>query len=170
MSLDECHFAEKVLPRYGYSMVGKRRPCRQRNGSWKAKSLVFGIATDGSKYGEVLHGAVTRQAFGQFINNLPYPPGTVILLDNCSIHKKLESVFAGKGYIPLFLSPYSPQFQPVELAFSKVKGSFRNQFPWSSGVLSAIEQAVAAITPSDITSFFRHSGRELELYTSTVPF
>jgi hypothetical protein len=44
------------------------------------------------------------------IHSLPYPPETVCVMDNCRIHKGLDDVFAAKGYIPMFLSPYSPQF------------------------------------------------------------
>ncbi len=44
----------------------------------------------------------------------------MLILDNCKIHSGIEEAYASKGYVPMFLSPYSPQFQPVELAFSKV--------------------------------------------------
>jgi transposase len=163
LSLDECHFSENVMPRYGYSAIGKRCICRQRSGSWTSKSLVLGIASDGTKYCEVVRGSVTRGMFGGFIQRLPYPPGTVIFMDNCSVHKKLDDIFARKGFIPLFLSPYSPQFQPVELAFSKVKGAFRNSFPWYRGVDSSIHECVSMLTTCDIQAFFRHSERQLRV-------
>lgn len=163
VSLDECHFSENVLPRYGYSVVGRRCVCRQRKGSWTSKSLVLGIASDGTKYNEVFRGSVTREVFRKFIERLPYPPGTVILLDNCSVHKKLEDAFFSKSYLPLFLSPYSPQFQPVELAFSKVKGAFRNAYPWLRGVDSSIHDCVDQLTTTDIVAFFRHSDRQLRI-------
>lgn len=163
LSLDECHFSERVAPRYGYSKVGERCVCRQRKGSWTSKSLILGIASDGSKYSEIIPGAVTRERFGKFITRVPYPPGTVVLLDNCSVHKKLEDTFRKKGFIPLFLSPYSPKFQPVELAFSKVKNAFRNQFPWVHGVDSAISQGVELLTENDVQAFFRHADRQLRI-------
>jgi transposase len=163
LSLDECHFSENVLPRYGYSTTGKRCVCRQRSGSWTSKSLVLGICSDGTKYGEVFRGSVTRDTFGNFVQRLPYPPGTVILLDNCSVHKKLDDVFIQKGFKALFLSPYSPQFQPVELAFSKVKNAFRNSYPWQQGVDSSIQDCVNMLSACNIQAFFRHSERQLRL-------
>ena len=57
----------------------------------------------------LVEGSVTRELFGEFLLCMPYPPGTVVLMDNCSIYYKLEEVFDAKGYIPLFLSPYSPE-------------------------------------------------------------
>lgn len=163
VSLDECHFSENVLPRYGYSVVGRRCVCRQRKGSWTSKSLVLGIASDGTKYGEIFRGSVTRELFRDFIKRLPYPPGTVILLDNCSIHKRLDDDFRSHGFMPLFLSPYSPQFQPVELAFSKVKGVFRNEYPWPQGVDSSIQYGMDTLTTNDIMAFFRHSDRQIRM-------
>ena len=67
-------------------------------------------------------------------------------MDNCTIHKHLEDVFNAKRFVPLYLSPYSPEFQAVEFAFSKIKGNFRHQYPWKEGIESAIETAVSSIT------------------------
>jgi transposase len=82
-------------------------------------------------------------------------------MDNCSTHKGLQEVFDAKEYIPLFLSPYSPKFQPVELAFSKIKNSYRNNWPWNDSVETAVEESVQAVTSSDILGFFRHVGRQM---------
>jgi hypothetical protein len=74
----------------------------------------------------------------------------------------MDDVFEAKGYIPLFLSPYSPQLQPVELAFSKMKNYFRSMWPWPEGVNTAIEQSVQTLQPRDIHGFFRHAQRALD--------
>ena len=129
VSLDECYFSEKVMPLYGYSKIGTRCALRS-HGGWKMRSLILGIANDGTMHHLLKPGSVRRDDFGEFVLDMPFPPDTVILMDNCSVHKSLEGVFDAKGYIPLFLSPYSPKFQPVELAFSKVKGLFRSMWPW----------------------------------------
>lgn len=162
VSLDECHFSERIVPLYGYSPAGQRVTRRRSaRGGWTAHSLILAIASDGTMFHNIKQGSVSRDCFGEFVLDMPFPPGTVILMDNCSIHKKLTDVFEAKGYIPLFLSPYSPNFQPVELAFSKVKQSFRSKHPWVSGVMYCVDECVANINSSDIDGFFRHADREL---------
>ena len=157
VSLDECNSSEKAQPLYGYSHIGSPCKLRHRKGSWVTRSLVLGIATDGTSHHMLVEGSVTRELFGEFLLDMPYPPGTVVLMDNCSIHYKLEEVFDAKGYIPLFLSPYSPDFQPVELAFSKIKGMFRRLWPWEHGVEQSVETCTSSLTETDIYGFFKHA-------------
>ena len=164
VSLDECHFSEKVMPTYGYGVIGKRCPLRNRSGTWQCQSLILGIASDGTSYHTVLSGAVKRCDFRDFVEELPYPPGTVLLLDNCSIHKNNEDVLAVKGYRALFLSPYSPMFQPVELAFSKIKGLFRGMWPWEEGVSETVSRLVMEVNSEDTKGFFQHAEKQLALF------
>ena len=122
VSVDESSFSEKVQPQYGYSQTGRSCTIRNRKGSWTTWTLLMAASSDGDTCHLVKKGAVNKTDFAEFILDLPYPPGTVLLLDNCSIHKNLNDVYNAKGYIPLFLCPYSPQFQPIELGnFTKVK-------------------------------------------------
>jgi hypothetical protein len=83
-----------------------------------------------------------------------------VLLDNCSVHKALDDVFVAKGYDAMFLPPYSPRFNPVEMAFSKIKQKLRSMWPWDGGLDAAIETSVRSLTPSDLDAFFRHSSQE----------
>ncbi len=92
---------------------------------------------------------------------MPYPPGTVLILDNCSIHKGLDDVYDAKGYTPLFLSPYSPDFQPVELAFSKIKGLFRQSHDQYDDVPSQVTACVNELRPSDISGYFQYARRQM---------
>ena len=150
---------------YIYSEVGSKRGLTKiKTGGWKQRSLIQSIASDGTKYHEFVEGTVKRSRFKEYIENLPYPEGTVILMDNCTIHKQLDQTFAAKRFVPLYLSPYSPEFQPVEFAFSKIKGDFRNQYPWVNGVESAIEVATSAVSSDNITAFFKHSHDNLNKY------
>ncbi len=160
VSIDECHFSERVLPTYGYSPKGV--PCKLRShdgmgGSWKSYTLIHAMSCQGDSHSEIVAGPVNRECFGEFVLALPYPPGTVLLLDNCSVHKGLDAVYEAKDYVPLFLSPYSPQFQPVELAFSKIKGDFRRCWPWPDGVPNAIRSAITSVTADDCKAFFKHT-------------
>ena len=82
VSIDECSFSEKVIPLYGYSAIGVKCEIRGKKGSWKNQSLVLALASDGTKHYAIQPGAFTRSAFGKFVESMPYPPGTVLILDN----------------------------------------------------------------------------------------
>lgn len=157
VSLDECSFSEKVVPTYGYSRIGEKCTIRNQKGSWNTHSLILGIGSDGTSCHKICKGSVNRERFGEFVMNMPYLPGTVVLMDNCPIHYKLLDVFDAKGYTPLFLSPYSPDFQPVELAFSKIKRQFRSRWPWNDGVISTVEELIPSVSDQDVYGFFRHA-------------
>ena len=156
VSVDECHFSEKVVPLYGYSPVGQRCKLRNKKGSWKAHSLILSIASNGLQYHKTLDGSVKKVDFENYVLEMPFPRGTVLILDNCSIHKNI-CAYETKGYVPLFLPPYSPQFQPVELAFSKVKGHFRQMWPLDAlGVRNAIQLSVNTLAPRCTPKYIQH--------------
>ena len=158
VSTDEMYVSEKVIPTHIYSEVGlKRGLTKIKSGGWKQQSLIQSIGSDGSQYHELVQGTVKRKRFQEYIERLPYPEGTVILMDNCTIHKNLQDTFNAKHFIPLYLSPYSPEFQAVEFAFSKIKGNFRHQYPWKEGVETAIESAASSVTPDNIKKYFKHA-------------
>jgi hypothetical protein len=95
LSLDECSFSERAQPLYGYSKIGE--PCKLRlaKGGWTQHSVILGISSDGDSFNCIKTGSFNRESFGEFVLSMPYPPGTVILLDNCKIHKGLDDVFDG---------------------------------------------------------------------------
>jgi hypothetical protein len=135
VSVDECSFSEKVQPQYGWSQIGSPCLIRYASGGWHTRSLIMAVSSSGQVEYMMQDGGVKRYQFADFIARLQFPPGTVIIMDNCSIHKKLEHVFEAKQYKILFLPPYSPQLQPIELAFSIVKNHFRQLWPWKAGVV-----------------------------------
>ena len=96
----------------------------------------------------------------EYVLDMPYPPGSVLLLDNCAVHKNIDYIYDTKGYIPLFLSPYSPDFQPVELAFSKIKTYFR-QIEDKSDICACVERCIQEVCESDIKGYFRHAHRKI---------
>jgi hypothetical protein len=114
VSVDECHFSERVMPRYRYSPIGERSPARSQSGSWKARSLILGIASDGQHHHQLIDGSVTRACFGEYVKSLPFPSGAVILMDNCKIHEQLDVVFA------------SIVSEPHELTAENITGFFRH--------------------------------------------
>lgn len=154
ISLDECYFSERIVPLYGYSPVGQPFVI-SHPASWKQRTLLMAVSSDGDRWFDVIDGACNRGAFESFITRLPCPEGAVLIMDNVAFHKGCTSVNA-KGYVPLFTPPYMPVYNPIELLFSKVKNAYRRSYTSGDGVRSRIVAAIAAVTEGDIISSFRH--------------
>lgn len=96
-------------------------------------------------------------------------PGQVVVVDNLSAHKspRIREVLAARGCELLFLPPYSPDFNPIEQAFSKVKAILRGLGARTQDALQeAVRQAVAAITPHDVAAWYEHAGYSLSAPSS----
>ena len=91
-------------------------------------------------------------------------PGQVVLLDNLSVHKaeRIRQALAMRGCDLLFLPPYSPDFTPIEQAFSKLKAILRGLGARTHEALwEAVRLALDAITPADAVTWFAHTGYTL---------
>lgn len=170
ISVDECHFSENVIPLYGYQQRGNNRPVlKGRTRDRKSVSLLMAMGNNGVVHSKIITTNVNRNIFRQFVEGLPFPRGSVLQLDNCSIHHGLQDVYDKLGYKPLFLPPYSPQFQPIELAFSKIKHMFRQQWPFrfdnhgtESDIHVRISNAISSVSSENIISWFNHCQHEVE--------
>lgn len=137
--IDESSFDKRTCNRLrGWAKLGGRiiRPVFFLRGA-RYSILPALSLNDGIFHVEVVQGSFTMDTFNQFIRNLlnrmnPYdadehPPRSVIVLDNCQIHKDPEilNYIIERGMRYVFLPPYSPDFNPIELAFSSMKAWFR---------------------------------------------
>lgn len=150
-SVDEAGFGRFRGPVYGYAPRGTR--VLLRKGCTREPNTSV-IACISSMAVESLHTSkdpICSESFSKFLQDLPAPKGSVILLDNASIHKSqpVKEVASSKGYSLLFTPPYSPWFNPIEGVFSVVK---RHYYKYGS-----ISQAFEAVQESHCASFFRHS-------------
>lgn len=137
VSVDECGFSEKIKPIYGYSPVGKPLILKT-SGSWVHQTLLMAVFSNGHKAFVVQQGAIKRKDFAAFIDTLALTESSVLVIDNASIHKKLELT---TDPTILFTPPYSPEFNPIELCFANVKRAFRK-----------LNNAVVPNVPALITS------------------
>jgi len=112
----------------------------------------------------VLSGAVNGMTFYGYVQHCVVPtllPGDILFMDKLSAHKVagLEELICSCGAHLVYLPPYSPDFNPIELAWSKVKTILRRlkarTFP---DLIEALRQALLAITPQDIHAWFAHCG------------
>jgi hypothetical protein len=156
-SVDECYFSERILPSYGYSPVGVRLHSTLKPKKWDKRSLIMAVGSDGSVHYKIVQGSVKQGNFRDFIIGIGSQTEDVMLLDNVSFHQSFARDLS-KEVNFLFIPPYSPQYNPVEYCFSKIKGCFRTLMASSthSSLEDKIEQAIQRLTPSDIVNTFQH--------------
>jgi transposase len=127
VALDESGFDHRCNPRYGYALRGKPAIVTYKAVSDRRRlSLLMSIHQNGTHERVVSDAPVNGAAFASFLSKLPYPSGTVLLLDNASIHKTkaVKQAATERGYELLYLPPYSPEFNPIELVFGVAKQHF----------------------------------------------
>ena len=127
-------------------------------------SLAAGIRLQGLIAPLVLRGSMTGDAFEAYVEQFVLPslhPGDVVLWDNLGAHKRtgVRELVESVGATVIFLPPYSPDLNPIELAWSKVKTLLRGHAARSwDQLLDAVVAALSAISTTDIANWFRHCG------------
>ncbi|KAF7337735.1 DDE family endonuclease [Mycena sanguinolenta] len=139
-------------------------------------SVLPAISLDGILWVDIVEGSFNSESFEQFIDGLldrmnPFPgPNSVIVMDNCKIHKgeNIRQMIEARGMRCLYLPPYSPDYNPMEPGFSKMKAHMRREghrfrsatesSDEKAAVLAELHKAVFSITPQDAQGWFRHSG------------
>jgi transposase len=151
-SLDECYFSEKVLCNYGYSKRGKRLSTSLMCNNYKKKSLLLAICNDGSYIYKIYDKSVNKEKFQDFLTLLEPEDNCSIILDNVSFHRSLKK----DNFI--FTPPYEPDYNPVELCFSKIKQTFRklNSRHDRKDVESLIHQSISLVSNLNIQNYFKH--------------
>ena len=167
-SCDESGFDLRCRTVYGYAKKGDRailnvpRITRVGRHSDRLHSLVMAMHMDGTCHHQVVLGSVNGNIFSQFIATAPFPPGTVVLLDNHSMHKTaaVRAEAARLGYTLLFTPPYSPEFNPIELMFGSIKGEFYKLRYTPAGLNNVgvgVETCVSeTVDPLAVGKCFRH--------------
>jgi transposase len=133
----------------------------------KTTTLVAALLPDGLPEPWLIEGATTTAAFEWYIREEVAPrlqAGQVVVRDNLSAHTaaRIRQAIASRGCDLLFLLPYSPDFTPIEQAFSKLKAILRGLGARTHEALQeAVRLAIEAITPNDAAAWFDHAGYPL---------
>jgi transposase len=131
-------------------------------------TLVAALIPAGMQASMTLEGPLDGDAFAAYVQHVLVPtlqPGQVVILDNLSVHKRLEIRLQIEqvGATLLFLPAYSPDFSPIEQAFSKLKSVLRRvQARTQEALEVAIAEALATISATDAVHWFRHGGYQLK--------
>ena len=143
----------------GQRAVGRVPRGRRTHVSWLATLTPTGIGPS-----VLVEGAVDRDAFDAFVVRVLAPslrPGQIVVLDNLSVHKSAvaRAAVEAAGCRLVFLPTYSPDFNPIELAFAKAKAALRRAEARSvEAVVIAVGSALASVTTADARAFYRHAG------------
>ena len=162
--VDECSTNISLSPIYARAPKGERAYGKAPR-NWRENiSLVCAIGSEGVKPSISVEGAVDGKAFETYIEHFLLPTlgcGQIVVMDNLSVHKskRVERLIEEAGARLLFLPPYSPDFNPIEEAFSKLKNFLRKtQARTKEVLLEATGKALDAITPEDIRGFYSDCG------------
>jgi transposase len=162
--IDESGANVTLVPRYGRAPRGSRCAGTQPRGHYRHLTLFASLSLSGIDAPMILEGAADRPAFQAYIEQVLVPtlhPGQLVILDNLSVHKQpaLQRAIEGAGCEVRFLPTYSPDFNPIEQAFAKIKHFIRQAEARTTEALEdAIAQAVALVTTADAAGFFRGCG------------
>jgi transposase len=134
-------------------------------------TLIGALAPDGIPAALTLPGAVDKLAFRAFVREVLAPtlrPGQVVVVDNLSVHHDptIEALVEERDCLVVFLPAYSPDLNPIEQVFAKIKAYLRTIGARTPEALDqAIAEALALVTLEDIRGFFRHAGYPLPVQT-----
>jgi transposase len=162
--LDETGVNTAMDRLYGRAPRGQRVAGKVPQGHWRMTTLVAGIRADGVVAPFALEGSMDGLTFESYVEQILVPclrPGDIVVLDRLSAHRggavarAVRKAGAGVWYLP----PYSPDFNPIENIWSKVKGALRSAAARTQEALwEALRQAVAAVTAQDCQHSFTHCG------------
>lgn len=164
--LDETGATTKMARLRGRSPRGARCRASVPHGHWKTTTLVAGLRLDGLSAPMVLDGAMNGEAFAAYAETLLAPtltPGDIVIMDNLPAHKVAgaRAAIEAAGAKLMFLPPYSPDFNPIEQAFAKLKALLRKAAARTVDALeAAIADALGAFTPAECANYFTNSGYE----------
>ena len=162
--IDESSINTDLIRRYGRAPKKERVYGSVPRNTPPAHSIIGALSSEGLIASMAVQGAIDGEAFAAFVQTLLVPhlqPDDIVLLDNNSTHanaQALESIQAA-GAWPVFLPTYSPDLNPIEHCWAKVKGILRDVGARTARTLrNAFQEAANLITPQDAQGWFNHCG------------
>jgi transposase len=162
--VDECSTNVSLRPLYAWSRRGKRAHCSAPRNWGPNVTLLCSMTLRGMGPSLAVEGATTRAVFEAYVEEALAPslhPGQVVVMDNLTAHKgkRVRELIEERGCELVFLPPYSPDFNPIEQAFSKLKALLRRaEARTREALIGAMGAALSAIGAQDALGFFGHCG------------
>jgi len=168
--LDESGAKTNMTRLRGRALEGQRLHDSAPHGHWYTTTIIGAVRLDGSTACMAVDGATDKDIFREYVRHVLVPTlrvGDIVVLDNLSAHKdrKTQDLIEQAGAKLCFLPPYSPDLNPIEKMWSKVKTFLRAQKARTEEELfQAIRLALETVTPKDVEGWFRSCG-----YTVSQP-
>jgi transposase len=165
--VDECGTHTSLAPLYGYAPKGERLYLSVPRSRGKNTTLLSSMTIEGMGPSLAVEGTTTARVFETYIEKVLVPTlhkGRIVVMDNLSAHrpKRIRELLESRGCELLYLPSYSPDYNPIEEAFAKIKNLLRKAAARSKEALvEAIGAALSAITAEDVRGFFEHAGYRL---------
>jgi transposase len=162
--LDETGTATNMARRYGRGPSGTRLVAAVPHGHWKTTTFIAGLRQSGIIAPLVLDGPMTGPAFRAYAEQFLAPalePGDVVVLDNLAAHRAqgVREAIAAAGASLLYLPPYSPDLNPIEQLFAKLKALLRKAAARTRDALwQAIGRLLKTVPPAECANYLSHCG------------
>lgn len=167
--IDETWAKTNMTRTRGRAPIGQRLLAKAPHGHWKTTTLIAALGFEGVRCSTLVDGAVNGDVFEGFVEQVLVPelkPGDVVVMDNLSSHKRASTRarIEAAGAELVFLPPYSPDLNPIEMIFSKVKQMLRSLSCRTQEALwEAMQSVLDQVTATDAANCFRHCGYTLHL-------
>jgi len=162
--VDECGTHTSLAPLYGYAPRGQRLRLSVPRKRGKNTTLLSSMSVEGMGPSLAVEGATTARVFETYVEKVLAPSlsrGQIVVMDNLGAHRprRIRELIEGRGCELLYLPSYSPECNPIEEAFAKIKHLIRKAAARSKEALvDAIGVALCVVTASDARGFFEHAG------------
>jgi transposase len=162
--VDECGLHTSLAPIYGYAPRGERLGLSVPRNRGRNTTLLSSMTIEGMGPSLAVEGATTARVFEAYVEKMLVPnlrAGQIVVMDNLGAHrpKRVRELIEQQGCELLYLPAYSPDYNPIEEAFAKLKQLLRKAAARSKEALvEAMGAALSAVTAADAQGFFEHAG------------
>jgi transposase len=162
--LDESGAQTNMTRRYGRSLKGQRLLSKTPHGHWMTTTMISAIRLCGPAAPAIFDGPTDTEVFLAYLQQVLVPTlqaGDVVVMDNLTPHKAqaVRQMIEAAGAELIYLPPYSPDLNPIECMWSKVKQYLRSAGARTFETLvEAVGKALATVTPSDCKGYFQNCG------------
>jgi transposase len=167
--IDETWAKTNMIRLRGRSPRGERLVEKTPHGHWKTTTLIAALGFGGVRCSTLVDGAIDADLFEAFVAQVLVPElraGDVVVMDNLSSHKRVRTreLIEATGAELIYLPPYSPDLNPIEMVFAKVKQLLRSLACRTGEALWGLMQSVLdKVTASDAANCFGHCGYTLQV-------
>jgi transposase len=162
--IDETSLNTKLAPLYGRSPVGERCLGKEPHGHWQCSTFICALRQEGLGSPMLLDGAMNGNCFLAYLQQVLIPdlrPGDTVICDNLASHKVagVAQLIEAAGAAMRYLPPYSPDLNPIEMAFAKLKNHLRKaKARHFDKLIVATEKAINSFLPIHCANFLKHAG------------